>query len=204
MIEYLVNSKTIKIKSHKFEGKQSIEFYENQIYSALSKIGISKNFVDISYNKDEQDSQAQVFWTINKKNFEFRCFSQETLVLNLGALAQAIQEDVRQITRGIKDLFQIMTQYETKSIKNKKTNLLAFNSNNKNDKNENFKVEDLSIDKPVNESLHKDYYFLQTYDDAKLDSIYFKLKEQCIKQNKPNHKMLKALKIVREKRGLRL
>lgn len=234
---YVINSKSIKFKPHKFEGKLSLEEYEKQIYSSLSKIGVSKEFVNIIYSNDFQADFVEVCWIINNNNFLFRCDSQESNVLNLGSLSQAIQEDIRQVTRGIKDLFQIMSQYEVKEErKPKKLGLLGFassddnlisnNSNNysntSNNLDENlnnnknslnsincvnslFPVDENKIDfVDENEELNENYYYLMGYSKDQLDSIYFRLKQQCILQNKPNHEMLVALKIVRNKKGFEL
>ncbi len=195
---YTINGKTIKIKPHQFEGHQSLEHYENQIYSALSKIGISKDYISINYNEE----LAQVNWKINSKNFSFQCESQQTKTQNLGAIAQAIQEDIRQITRGIKDLFLIMTQYETKIKQTKKSTL--FDYHNENSSEETFQTSKIKIDSPIDEILDKKYFYLEKYDNQKLDSVYHKLKEQCIQKNYPDHPMLKALKIIRQKKGLKL
>lgn len=201
MKSYYVNGKEIFVKPHIFEGKLSKEEYEKQIFNALSKIGVFKDFVDVRYEKEE----VEVMWKINSNSFVFKCCSQSSLELNLGAIAQAIQEDVRQITRGIKDLNQTMSQYATFSKKAKGTNLLNFDSEENEgmvDSEEAFKVE--RIDDIVDEELEKKYEYLLKYNEQKLDVMYFRLKEQCSLQNMPNHPMFKALKIVRQKKGLKL
>lgn len=209
MKSYDINGKTIKFKAHIFDGKQSLEYYENQIYSALSKIGISKNYIEIEIGKNDEIPYAQVKWIINNKKFAFKCESQESNTLNLGAIAQAIHEDIRQVTRGIKDLFTIMNQYEEKNeIIKKRNNLFNF-ENSKENKNENqietFPISENKIDSPiVNKELEKKFHYLYSYPNHQLDSLYFKLKEQCITQNLPNHPMLIALKIIRQKKGLKL
>ncbi|MCA9496391.1 MAG: hypothetical protein KC589_05600 [Nanoarchaeota archaeon] len=207
MKSYDINGKTIKFRTHIFDGKQSLDHYENQIYSALSKIGISKDFIEIELGNDDEISFAHVKWIINNKKFAFKCESQENNTLNLGAIAQAIHEDIRQITRGIKDLFTIMNQYEEKGqILKKRNNLLNFENKEEN-KNitETFPISENKIDSPVtNLKLDEKYHYLYSYTNIKLDAIYFRLKEQCIAQNLPNHPMLIALKIVRQKKGLKL
>lgn len=210
MISYKINGKQINFKTHQFEGKLSINNYENQIYSALSKIGVDKNFVEINYSSDLEKSFAQVTWEINKKNFIFRCSSQENTFQNLGAIAQAIQEDVRQVTRGIKDLFKIMNQYKTENIiRIKKSGLLNFSDSNSNSNSfvssdDLFPFSENKIDSISNEVLDSNYYYLQNYENEKLDLIYYKLKQQCIVQNKADHPLFIALKIIRKKRGLDL
>ena len=116
MFKYNINGKDIFIKSKSFEGTQNIEFYENQIYKTLNKIGIDKNYIKIITN----DNFAQVNWYINEQLFSFTCSTQENSTKNLGAISQAIQDDVRQITRGIKSIDLVMKQYE---IKEKKVHL---------------------------------------------------------------------------------
>ncbi len=207
-MEYEINGRIIKFTPHKFEGKLSLEEYENQIYSSLSKIGIEKPFIEITISKIDEEPFAKVNWIINKRNFEFRCDTQENPTLNLGAIAQAIQDDIRQITRGIKNLNQIMNQYDKTPLK-KKTNsgLMKFSNEEKlknNSQNDLFPIEDLIMETPINEKLDSKYHYLLKYSPEQLDKMYFRLKEQCILQNKPNHEMLKALKIVRTKKGLSL
>lgn len=103
-----INGKEITIKHHEFEGNQTEEQYIKQIYSALSKIGVTEKFITITSSKDS----SKITWTINNQKFEFICSSQKEERLNLGAIAQAIQEDVRQIKRGIKDINLVMKQYK--------------------------------------------------------------------------------------------
>jgi len=103
-----VNGKTISIKSTTFLGTKDYIYYEKQIYSALKKIGVEHNYITII----KLNSGIKVLWEINKETFEFTCQSQKSLQENCGAIAQAIQEDVRQITRGIKDLNLTMKQYQ--------------------------------------------------------------------------------------------
>ena len=207
MLQYYVNSKIVKIPPHVFEGKLSIENYENQIYSALSKIGVTKEYVEIKYSsrKDEEEDNAfaQVKWIINLREFMFECFSQATTVSNLGCIAQAIQEDIRQITRGIKDLDQIMNQYKPRAVKPKKKNLLHFESK-EGAVDEMFPVENNLLSKPVNEELDEEFAYLNRYDNEELDAFYFNFKEQCLLKNTPDHPRLKAFKIVRQRSGLRL
>lgn len=212
---YEINSRIIKFKPHKFEGKLSVDEYKNQIYSALLKIGVEKSFIEIEYSsKEDVNSYAVVTWIINKKIFKFKCDSQETFCSNLGAIAQAIQEDIRQVTRGIKDLFLLMNQYEVedkKFGKKGRKNLISFNkySQKKKEQNSNidnlFSFEENSMDYfDENWKLEEQYLYLLKYTKEQLDKMYFRLKDQCIMQNKPNHPMLKALKIVRHKKGLNL
>lgn len=208
MQSHNINGKTVFIKIKPFEGKKSQEYYENQIYSALSIIGLDKNHVKINYVEDA----VKVSWTINSKLFSFFCTSQSNKILNLGAIAQAITEDIRQITRGIKTLDLVMKQYEDQidlesndinsNYKDKKfpTNLL----NLENENTEEFDINVLKIDSEVNEELDKKYRYLLKEPNEKLDIIYLKFKEECIRANTPNHPLFKALKIVRQKRGLKL
>lgn len=120
-----INGKEIIIKTHVFEGNQTQEQYINQIYSALNKIGVTQKFITILSN----DESSKISWTINNQKFEFICSSQKEERLNLGAIAQAIQEDVRQIKRGIKDINLVMKQYiQEKENKNnfKKKGILSY------------------------------------------------------------------------------
>lgn len=125
MNQYLVNGNYITLKDSHFSGTQSIDEYQQQILTALGKIGVTQNYITI----DVLEVGVCVSWEINKQQFSFTCTSQETTTLNMGAIAQAIQEDVRQIKRGIKDLNLVMRQYSqediTKQVKQKK-GLLAF------------------------------------------------------------------------------
>ena len=201
---YDINGRSVKLKQHNFEGKLSVEEYENQIYQALSNIGITKEYVEVIYGGDEGESYAQALWTINKQDFIFRCESQDKEVHNLGAIAQAIQEDIRQVTRGIKDLFTIMNQYKTQLKKIKKKNLFSYGDSTSENSTTAFPAEEIKIDAPVNEPLDPKYKYLERYPSDKLDVAYHKLKDQCILQNKPNHPMFIAMKIVRQKKGLTL
>ena len=202
MKNYTINGKNIKFKPHQFEGKLSLQNYEQQILSALSKIGVTSDYVDIVYEDRDDESFAQAHWIINHKNFVFRCDSQQDATSNLGAIAQAIQEDIRQVTRGIKDLFTIMNQYERKEVRMKKKNLFDFGDSISSE--EAFDVEELKINKRINEPLDRKYAYLENYDKDKLDSLYFKLKQGCMVQNRADHPMFCALKIVRIKRGYEL
>jgi len=202
MFKYHINGKDIYIKPKKFEGSQNIEFYENQIYKTLNKIGIDKNHILILTN----DTLAQVNWKINGKEFSFTCSTQENKTKNLGSISQAIQDDVRQITRGIKTIDLIMKQYELETYtdddkkKQKKNNLLDFESK----KEEEFNPQDLKLDKEINEELNIKYNYLLKETNEKLDIIYLKFKEECRRANTPEHPLLKALKIIRQRRGLKL
>ena len=197
MLKYNINGKDIFIKSKPFEGTQNLEFYENQIYKSLHKIGLDKNFIKIKYD----DTYAKVNWIINNQTFSFICSSQENKTKNLGAISQAIQDDIRQITRGIKTIDLVMKQYKTnKTDKTRKKNdLTSFKSYEK-----DFDAEELRINKPVKEDLEEKYKYLLKESNDKLDILYLKFKEECRKHNTPNHPLLKALKIVRQKRGLEL
>lgn len=202
MQQFEINGKQIKIKTHKFEGKQSLEFYTNQIYTALKKIGVTKQFITIS-SKSEDESFAEVSWIINKQTFKFKSESQEDETKNLGAIAQAIQEDIRQITRGIKDIDLVMRQYETDfSTTTKRKSVLAFDDGE--NKEDTFNMNDLKIDKIIDEPLDKKYDYLLKYENHKIELLYLRLKEECIRKNMPDHPTFKALKIIRHQRGLKL
>lgn len=205
MKKYTINGRDISFNVHQFEGKKSLEEYEQQIYSTLSKIGVTKEYVEIDFSDDEFGSFAQVMWKINGKNFVFRCESQDNAQLNMGAIAQALQEDVRQVTRGIKDLFSIMNQYEINKKKvQRKRGLMNF-SGEETSSEEAFPVDKNRIDAPVeNENLDKKYEYLLTYPNEKLDYLYSTFKDKCQMQNLPDHPMLRALKIVRQRRRLKL
>jgi len=196
---YEINGRVIKFKLSEFEGKKSIEYYENQIITSLNRIGIFENFIQINYL---EDFSCFVVWEINKKQYMFECASQNSKVKNLGAIAQAIQEDIRQITRGIKDLFIIMNQYETKIKITRKKGLLGYDK--KNSKKDNFNIDEIKSDKIENGKLDEKYYYLMKLSDDRLDSYYLKFKEECIRDNNLGHPMLRALKIVRQSKGLKL
>lgn len=205
MKKYSINGKTISIKPHVFEGSQSAEFYENQIYNSLMKIGVGKDRAEVVFEDDSLNgySYAEVRWSINGKNYLFKCDSQENAVKNLGAVAQAITDDIRQITRGIKDLFLIMTQYEDKERKVKRSSLLNFGCDETSSE-ELFPVNDLKINREESGDVDEKFKYLNSYTNEKLDEMYFRIKEQCIKHNKPRHPLFVALKIIRQKRGLNL
>lgn len=199
MREFEINGKRIKIKTHQFEGKQSLEFYTNQIYTALKKIGVSSEYININSNQE----YAEVIWIINQQTFKFRSDSQENETRNLGAIAQAILEDIRQITRGIKDIDLVMRQYETSQINlNKRKSILSFDDSS--NSNDTFNIDDLKIDKIVDEKLDSKYEYLTKYPNQKIELLYLRLKEECIKKNMPNHPTFIALKIIRQQRGLKL
>lgn len=107
MQTYTVNGKEISFSTHKFEGKKSYEYYEKAIYLALKKIGVTGEYVSVK----KIGEGVKVIWGINGSQFSFHCNSQLESRLNMGAVSQAIQEDVRQILRGIKDLNLVMKQY---------------------------------------------------------------------------------------------
>ncbi len=128
MKSYQINGKEIKIKSHQFSGTQSKLEYINQIYTALKKIGVERNYINFQSGEDF----AKLDWEINKNKFTFSCMSQDTEEQNIGAIAQAIQEDVRQIMRGIKDLNLVMKQYGDQKLEYKKPKtMLDFAQENK-------------------------------------------------------------------------
>lgn len=163
MLRYKVNGKEIFIKPKSFEGTQNQEFYENQIFKSLSKIGIEKQFINIIIGENE----VRVIWIINQQKFEFVCSTQESPTKNLGAISQAIQDDIRQITRGIKTIDLVMKQYETNSKPLKKSNnLLNFESKEE----DKFNVEELKLDKKINENKELDpkyEYLLKESNDSK-------------------------------------
>jgi hypothetical protein len=105
--KYQVNGKTIYITPIPFTGKKDIVYYKKQIFSSLKKIGVEDTFISMF----EKEKTVTLVWEINNQRFQFTCGTQESLTHNYGAIAQAIQEDVRQITRGIKDLDLTMKQY---------------------------------------------------------------------------------------------
>ena len=128
---YTINGKNVHIQVHHFEGKLSEEEYESQIFTALSKLGLEKQDIELcgDEEKNSPSSYARVTWNINGKSYAFHCDSQESYRQNLGAIAQALQEDTRQIMRGIKDPFLLMTQYENKEfLPPKRKNLLNFDT----------------------------------------------------------------------------
>jgi hypothetical protein len=128
MKSYQINGKYIKIKSHSFSGTQSKLEYINQIYTALKKIGVEPKYI----NFQSDIEYAKLEWEINKNKFTFSCMSQETEEQNIGAISQAIQEDVRQIMRGIKDLNLVMKQYGDQKLEYKKPKtMLDFAQENK-------------------------------------------------------------------------
>ena len=104
---YEVNGKKITFSPHLFEGRKSYQKYAEEIYTALNKIGVTRKYILI----ENLDEGVRVSWKINESSFSFECHSQDDSRLNIGAIAQAIQEDVRQIQRGIKDLNLVMRQY---------------------------------------------------------------------------------------------
>lgn len=128
MKSYQINGREIKIKSHQFSGTQNKLEYINQIYTALKKIGVERNFINFESDKEH----AKLEWEINKNKFTFSCMSQDTEEQNIGAISQAIQEDVRQIMRGIKDLNLVMKQYGDQKLEYKKPKtMLDFTNENK-------------------------------------------------------------------------
>jgi len=140
MKKYLINGREIKIKSHQFSGTQTKLEYINQIYTALKKIGVEPKYIDFTSDK----THAKLEWTINSNKFTFSCMSQENETQNIGAISQAIQEDVRQIMRGIKDLNLVMKQYSDQKLEYKKPKtILDFNKNQSNNQKKNQK--DLNI-----------------------------------------------------------
>lgn len=135
MIEYKVNGRFVTIKPSPFSGTQTKEEYEQQILKALHKIGVIGKYITIEIVKEI----VTVSWEINKQEFSFICKSQETSTLNMGAVAQAIQEDVRQIKRGIKDLNLVMKQYQlgtSESVLKKRKSVLTFGEENNVDEEE--------------------------------------------------------------------
>ncbi|MFP4401699.1 MAG: hypothetical protein ACLFPL_00565 [Candidatus Nanoarchaeia archaeon] len=104
-----INNSIITIKPTPFLGTQSIEQYEKLVYSALHKIGVSSKFISIS---KPTSSVCTITWEIHSKQFSFTCSVFETYRENIGACTQAIQEDVRHILRGIKDINLVLKQYE--------------------------------------------------------------------------------------------
>jgi hypothetical protein len=204
-IEYVINNKKIEFKFIPFHGKLKLEEYETQIYKLFSKIGVNKKEISIEYLKDLKS--VKVIWIIDKKKYEFKSSMQKDYRENLGSIVYALKEDFRQISRGIKTLNQILKQYEKEETKIKKSkNIFEYYENNKNNKktkiDEPFNINKIKIDYiDNNEKLEEKYHYLLKYDKFKINSLYFKLKEECIKNNKLDHPMLKALIIVRKIKG---
>ena len=111
-INYRVNGKEFQVKPLNFSGKQDLNDYVKQIKTAFKKIGVEENYVKIGCGGTYEDAWAEVEWEINKQKFKFRCDMFNAQYKNMGAIAQAIQDDVRHITRGIKSLWASMRQYE--------------------------------------------------------------------------------------------
>lgn len=141
-----INNQVIKISPIPFEGKLSIEEYENQLYNALQKIGVTSKFINVesssNSNNENNFNVAIISWYINEEKFSFSCGVFETFRENFGACTQAIKEDVRHILRGIKDISLILKQYQTSDSKklnfthqNPNTSLLNFNSKKSADSN---------------------------------------------------------------------
>ncbi len=203
MSEYNINGKKIKFNPHKFEGKKSKEHYENQIHTTLKKIGITKDYIKITYNTEDEHKFAQVCWQINNTEYAFKCQTQKTNTQNIGAISQAIQEDIRQIKRGIKNLNTIMNQYKQETKKQAKKNTLVGFAENTTSSHEAFPVDELKLPKiKPTDKLNPEYNYLTKLSNEKLNILYLNFKNECINQNKPNHPMLKALMIVRHNRGL--
>ncbi|MFT4244709.1 MAG: hypothetical protein ACMXYB_04630 [Candidatus Woesearchaeota archaeon] len=113
--EFLINGRSIYIKPTPFEGRLSIEEYEQQLYSALRKIGVTQKHISIS---SQHSTTAIITWIINSKRFSFTCDIFQTFRENFGACTQAIKEDIRHILRGIKDINLVLKQYENKDNTN--------------------------------------------------------------------------------------
>ncbi|MCA9486190.1 hypothetical protein H6501_00355 [Candidatus Woesearchaeota archaeon] len=199
---YTINGKNVHIQVHHFEGKLSEEEYESQIFTALSKLGLEKQDIELcgDEEKNSPSSYARVTWNINGKSYAFHCDSQESYRQNLGAIAQALQEDTRQIMRGIKDPFLLMTQYENKEfLPPKRKNLLNFDTG----KEEQFDPKSLSFNSVnTKEDLDPQYSYLLNYPSEKIEQLYQSFKIQCELHNRPFHPTFQALKIIRKRRGI--
>ena len=97
-----------------------------------------------------------------------------------------------------------MNQYETKNKILKKKGLLNFENKEKNKNSTDFSIESIKSNSLINEVLDPKYNYLMKLSEDRLDSYYLKFKEECIRNNNLNHPMLKALKIVRQNKGLKL
>lgn len=111
-VEYVVNGKKISIKPKEFTGTKSPEVYSKQIMNALRQIGVDKEHIKIDVGGMRDTAYAEAKWEINKQIFRFRSDIFDSQYQNMGAICQAIQDDVRHITRGIKSLWASMRQYE--------------------------------------------------------------------------------------------
>ena len=176
--EFLINGKSIHIKPSPFEGKLSIEEYEQQLYSALLKIGVTQKHISIS---SQNSTAVTITWTINSKQFSFSCGVFETFRENFGACTQAIKEDIRHILRGIKDINLVLKQYENQdnrssNIQNKHNEILIQTKqqtlsktilNDNNEKKEEEK-ERVNVKEAQNQKQQKDSF--QT-DNTKLEIL---------------------------------
>lgn len=111
-IDYIVNGKKVSIKPKDFTGFQDTKKYAESIKKALKTIGIEEQFIKIDIGGMYSTAFAKAEWEINKQKFRFECNMFDSQYKNLGAITQAIQDDVRHITRGIKSLWASMRQYE--------------------------------------------------------------------------------------------
>ena len=112
-MRYKVNGQEVIIKTQDKDYSKNKQYYEKSIITALGKIGVTEEHVEIKSAGRYTDAVATVIWNINGQQFKFECDLYDSQTKNMSAISQAIQDDVRHIRRGIKSLWASMRQYES-------------------------------------------------------------------------------------------
>lgn len=108
-----VNGKMVYIKPTKSKFHKSAFMMSEEIYNAFSKIGITREFIDlqIARNPLKLGQVAQISWVVNGKDFYFACSTQDRYVDNLGVITKVIEQESYAIRNGLKSFGQVMNQF---------------------------------------------------------------------------------------------
>ena len=109
----MINGKKVTIKPTKSRFTKTAFQMSQEIYSALQKIGITKEFVDLTLcrNPLKSGEPAQISWRVNDKDFYFQCNKQDRYVDNLGVITKVIEQESYAIRNGLKTFTQVMNQF---------------------------------------------------------------------------------------------
>ena len=111
-----VNGKVVNFTICRYNARKSIPFYSNRLRTALNKIGIDDQYIDIRFGGGNgnwsTDGWAEIIWVVNGKEYNYKCSSQGNAVGNVAAIAQMIEQDSKAIRRGMKTFGQVMSQFQ--------------------------------------------------------------------------------------------
>lgn len=108
---YEVNGKTIWIKPTRSVFKRNIMEIKEDIYNALERIGIERDYVLINSYRSETDYPAEVKWEVDGVEYNYECSVQNCFKDNLGVISKIIKQDAYAVKNGMKSFKQVMNQF---------------------------------------------------------------------------------------------